>query len=390
MGSLCFNKELYSSGLRIEPTTPKELSEALAGASANGKRISLGGRFSKGLMGGPTAEADVTISTASMNRILQYEPADLTLSVEAGTPWAALCLVLDRNHQMIPLDPPFGGVATVGGVIATNGSGPRRRLYGTARDLVIGMRFATLDGKEVQSGGMVVKNVAGLDMGKLMIGSFGTLAAISVVNFKLTPKPDIEKTALLQFESLDEAIEARDRLIRGVLQPAAVDLLNPMVLGEKANTLAVQFGGNAAVVARYARELGGTLLEEEAQERFWNGVIEYPRHFMERYPKGAVVRVVSTLTDVKDVMASLQVPAIARAANGVTYAHFAKVGAAVGWIQSVRERPWKCVIDYSQQADKQSTELWPAPGDDFGMMKSIKRMFDPQDLLNHGRLYRLI
>src|SRR6202035_1286783 len=121
------------------------------------------------------------------------------LSVEAGTPWAEVCRVLDEHHQMIPLDPPYAGSATVGGVIATNGSGPRRRLYGSARDLVIGMRFATLEGKEVQSGGMVVKNVAGLDMSKLLIGSFGTLAAITVVNFKLLPMPEVERTFLLCF-----------------------------------------------------------------------------------------------------------------------------------------------------------------------------------------------
>ena len=98
---------------------------------------------------------------------------------------------------MVPLDPPFADQATVGGVVAANSSGPRRRLYGTARDMVIGMRFATLEGKLVQSGGMVVKNVAGLDMAKLMIGSFGTLAAIAVVNFKLVPMPEAERSFLL-------------------------------------------------------------------------------------------------------------------------------------------------------------------------------------------------
>ncbi len=364
--------------------------EALAGAAAEGKRISLGGRFSKRLMGGPTADADVTISTARLSGILKYEPADLTLSVEAGTPWAEVCHVLGENRQMIPLDPPFAGSATVGGVVATNGSGPRRRLYGTARDLVIGMRFATLAGKEVQSGGMVVKNVAGLDMGKLMIGSFGTLAAIAVVNFKLTPKPEVEKTALLRFDAVEAAMEARDRLIRGVLQPAAVDLLNPMALGDGSYMLAVQFGGNEAVAARYARELGGTILEDEGQEQFWNGVVEYSRRFLDKYATGAVVRAASTLTQVRDVMESLKVPAFARAANGVTYAHFTTTGAAAEWLRSVRQRPWRCVIEYSPEAEKQNHELWPAPGDDFGMMKNIKRMFDPQNLLNHGRLYRLI
>ena len=102
------------------------------------------------------------------------EPNDLTISVEAGILWSELTDLLAANRQMIPLDPPFADTATVGGVVATNCAGPRQRLFGTARDLVIGMTFATTKGKLIQSGGMVVKNVAGLDMAKLMIGSFGT------------------------------------------------------------------------------------------------------------------------------------------------------------------------------------------------------------------------
>src|SRR5579862_3688899 len=116
---------------------------------------------------------------------------------------------------MIPLDGPYCAGATAGGVVAANISGARRRLYGTARDLVIGMKFATLDGKLVQSGGMVVKNVAGLDMAKLMIGSFGTLAAMAVVNFKVIPKPVEEGTVLLPLGTLAEAITARDNVLKG-------------------------------------------------------------------------------------------------------------------------------------------------------------------------------
>ena len=139
-------------------------------------------------MAGPSPRADgACLDARRCSRVLQYEPHDLTISVEAGLPWCELTRVLAENRQMVPLDPPFADAATVGGVVAANSSGPRRRLYGTARDLVIGMKFATLEGKLVQSGGMVVKNVAGLDMAKLMIGSFGTLAAIAVVNFKLLP-----------------------------------------------------------------------------------------------------------------------------------------------------------------------------------------------------------
>src|ERR1035441_4712186 len=222
------------------PQTPGELAAALGEAAAHGRTISLAGHDSKRLMAGPTA---------ALKRVIEYEPRDLTISVEAGLPWRELTTLTARSRQMAPLDPPFAREATVGGVIASNGSGPRRRLYGTARDLVIGMKFATLEGKMVQSGGMVVKNVAGLDMAKLMIGSFGTLAAIAVVNLKLAPAPEVERSFLLAFDSLQDAIAARNSILASVLQPAAVDLLNKAAgasLGPASWLLAIRTGGNPA------------------------------------------------------------------------------------------------------------------------------------------------
>src|SRR5208282_6820920 len=177
------------------------------------RTIRLGGNFSKDCLGGPPAAADVTISTSSMNRVLQYEPRDLTISVEAGMPFFSLAGILAAQKQMLPLDPPWLRESTVGGVLAANLSGPRRRLYGTARDMVIGMTFATLEGKLINSGGMVVKNVAGLDMAKLMIGSFGTLAAIATVNFKVFPSPVASRTFAMEFATAAEAFAERDRIL---------------------------------------------------------------------------------------------------------------------------------------------------------------------------------
>src|SRR5690349_17734566 len=199
----------------VLPRSPQALAEALASAAASKQTITIAGASSKRLMAGPLIPADVTISTTAMCRVLQYEPRDLTISVEAGMRYAELRTLLAQNRQMVPLDPPFSDTATIGGILSANSSGPRRRLYGTARDLVIGMKFATLEGKLVQSGGMVVKNVAGLDMGKMMIGSFGTLAAIAVVNFKLQPRPAAEASLLLSFETLDDTIATRDRVLTG-------------------------------------------------------------------------------------------------------------------------------------------------------------------------------
>ena len=170
--------------MTIVPGSPEELAQCLAEAGSRNQPITLLGHCTKGRMGGAIAPSDVTISTAGLNKVLEYEPRDLTISVGAGITYCELSRVLAEHQQMIPLDPPFSERATMGGIVAANTSGPRRRLYGSARDMVIGMTFATLEGKLIRTGGMVVKNVAGLDMGKLMIGSFGTLAAIATLNFR--------------------------------------------------------------------------------------------------------------------------------------------------------------------------------------------------------------
>src|ERR1039457_4171386 len=216
----------YSTDI-VRPQSPEELAEAMGWASARHQTIELGGHFSKRLMGGPAAPSNITISTAAMRRVRQYEPRDLTIRVEAGISYCDLNRLLAEQHQMIPLDPSFAETATIGGIVACNCSGPRRRLYGTARDMVIGIEFATLEGKLVESGGMGVKNVAGLDMSKLMIGSFGTLAAIAVVNFKLIPQPPCERTFRFSFAGLEKAVAARDAILKSPLDPAAIDLLNP-------------------------------------------------------------------------------------------------------------------------------------------------------------------
>jgi glycolate oxidase FAD binding subunit len=383
--------------LLLEPKSPNELCGVLSDAASHGHTITLGGRFSKRLMAGPVAPSNVTISTTGMTRILQYEPRDLTLSVEAGASYAEVSRVLAKNNQMIPLDPPFSDTATIGGILGANSSGPRRRLYGTARDLVIGMKFATLEGKLVQSGGMVVKNVAGLDMGKLMIGSFGTLAAIATVNFKLLPKPAVERTALLSFDTLPTAIEARDRIIRSVLQPEAVDLLNPLItaqMGQHGYVLAVQFGGNAAVADRYERELTplgpAAFLTDIEESKFWRTIQNYSQRFMEKFTDGAVVRISTTISQIHDVMHSLEVPAIARAANGVCYGYFSRADGAVKWMAHAKRHPWRVVMEFAPEAEKPKLDLWPSPDTDFAMMKKIKQLFDPRNLLNHGRLYRLL
>ena len=379
------------------PQNGEELADALRRAASRRRTIVLAGHGSKRLMAGPIEPADEAISTGALGSVLQYEPHDLTISVEAGLAWSDLTALLAGNRQMVPLDPPFAAQATVGGVIAANSSGPRRRLYGTARDLVIGMKFATLEGKIVQSGGMVVKNVAGLDMAKLMIGSFGTLAAITVVNFKLLPMPELERSFVLEFATVEAAIAARDRLLKSPLQPSAVDLLNPAAgatIGNRAWLLAVQAAGNSAAVERYEREMAalgeGVAFDGARQQTLWQHIAGFTPRFLDTRPDGAVVRASCTLKELEAIMASLDVPAVARAASGVCYAYFEQNASAAAWAVEAAGRGWKVVIEFSPEERKEDLDLWPSPGADLEIMRRVKNLFDPDNVLNRGRLYRRI
>ena len=360
------------------PSSPQELAAQLAEANAQRQSITLRGNGSKELMAGPVEPSHVTISTSRLNRVLEYEPRDLTVSVEAGISWADFSNLLAEHGQMVPLDPPFADTATVGGIVAANMSGPRRRLYGSVRDMVIGMTFATLEGKLIKTGGMVVKNVAGLDMAKLMIGSFGTLAAMAVVNFKLQPRPPGTRTFKQEFVRAAETIAARDRILKSHLQPAAVDIIK----STQGYDLLVQAGGSSAVLERYERELRQVrVLDEEQEFALWDNIREFTADYIRDHPDGAVVRTSCALSEVGHVLESLPTPSIARAGSGICYGYFAEARRlrlpALG----------KSVVEFAPQAFRETFELWPEPGSDFGMMKKVKEMFDPQGLLNRRRVY---
>jgi glycolate oxidase FAD binding subunit len=378
----------------LAPTTAEELADSLRRLAAEDCTINLQGCGSKRRMAGAILRSDQTVSLAGLRRLLQYEPRDLTISVEAGMPWRELTGHLATHRQMVPLDPPFAESATVGGVVAANCSGPRRRLYGSARDLVIGMRFATLEGKLVDTGGMVVKNVAGLDMAKLMIGSFGTLAAIAVVNFKLLPGPAAERSFLLAFETAADAIAARDRITYSALEPAALDLLNPpagTLFGNGEWMLAVRAAGNQASVERHERELAGfgsgVALEEEQHTRLWNRIEEFTPQFLADHPDGAVVRASCTLKETAAVMERFPGPAVARAGSGVCYGYFEHSAEAAAWLVDASANGVKAVMEFGPE-DRSRLPLWPNPAGDLELMRRVKHMFDPSNLLNRGRLYQ--
>ena len=379
-----------------EPSSTEDLAAALRDAAASSHTINVFGNNSKRLMAGPILPSDLSISTAALNKVLDYERNDLTVSVGAGLPFAELQDLLRRNGQMVALDPPFAQAATVGGVLTTNSNGPMRRGYGTARDLVIGMTFATLDGKLIKTGGMVVKNVAGLDMGKLLIGSFGTLAVITSVNFRVHSLPEATETYVFYAPKLEEILGKRKEILRSPLRPMAVDVLSESAAaGVEAGgwLLAVRAGGTRAVLNRYARELRqAAVLKGLEEAAFWRQISEFTPDFLHRNPSGVVLRIGTSLEDIGLLLQMLSDPCIARGASGITYVYFNSWQATAPVWNAAKERNWSAVVEFAPDEIRSAHELWLPPrslpeANSFTMMERVKQMFDPEKLLNRSRLY---
>jgi glycolate oxidase FAD binding subunit len=189
---------------RLQPRDARDVEDAVRWAISDDKRLEIVGHASKRAIGRPS-QTDLTLDLSGLSGVTLYEPAELILSARAGTPIVEIEKLLDENNQQLAFEPAdygplFGlraGKGTIGGVLATNLSGPRRIKSGAARDHFLGVTAVTGRGETIKSGGRVVKNVTGYDLCKLFAGSWGTLAAMTDVTLKVLPKPETEVTVLI-------------------------------------------------------------------------------------------------------------------------------------------------------------------------------------------------
>lgn len=181
---------------RISPASVAELAESIKRCNDEGLAVTIEGGKTLHAMGSTPRRADMAISTVKLNELLAHEFQDLTCSLRAGITLANLAENLAQHGQFVPIDAPLRRKATVGGTMAAGWLGPRRHLYGRARDFVIGSQVVLADGTIASAGGMVVKNVSGYDMSKLYIGSFGTLGVMTQLNFKTLPLPRRRRTLI--------------------------------------------------------------------------------------------------------------------------------------------------------------------------------------------------
>jgi glycolate oxidase FAD binding subunit len=222
----------YSIGGRlpaavVRPGSNVEVAETVKFAASEKLALVPTGARTKLTMGMLPSRYDLALDMTRLDRIVAYDPDDLTLGVQSGIPLSRLAGAVAGHNQFLPLAVPWMNRASVGGTIASGVDSPLRQLYGTARDYVLGIEFVTGDGQIAKSGGSVVKNVSGYDIHKLMIGALGTLGVMTRINFRMFPVPSSTRALVAIVESAAHAMELRHRVAQSGLRPMTMDVLSP-------------------------------------------------------------------------------------------------------------------------------------------------------------------
>ena len=402
-------------------------------AAENLAVIATGSRSKLGI-GMPPARYDVAIDMTRLDRIVAYDPGDLTLGVEAGIPLHKLASMLEEQRQFLPLGVPFFDRTTIGGTIATGVDTPLQQLFGTARDYVLGMEFVTGEGNLTKSGGRVVKNVTGYDLHKLMIGALGTLGIITKINFRTFPLPAASRGFVATFDTAEAALDFRHRIARSALAPSTIEILSPGVaelfysdaaaridpaalrpnpLPSAKWALTTGYAGSDRVLARYEMDLrrmageaganDAAVLSDDLQA-VWGRKREFVPIALASSPATTIMKLSVLPTRIAEMLeraavegenVGLRCVALAR---GVGVVYFAvlppdagedsrtKISSATGRIAAAcSELGGNSTIPWCPAKWKSSLAVWGPERADFAQMKKLKTVFDPCGIFAPGR-----
>jgi glycolate oxidase FAD binding subunit len=416
--------------LAVAPRSAEEVAAVLRLATTRELVVAPAGGFTKQQTGGVPERVDLLLSTKRLNQIVHYDPGDLTVVLDAGVRLADAQSRMAEHQQWVPCDAPNLDVATVGGLLATASAGPLKSGFGGLREFCIGVQFVTADGKVAKGGGRVVKNVAGYDLMKLMIGSYGSLAVITQANFKVFPKPRQTRTFVCPFQSLEAALEFRNRVLQSPLAPLCLEIISPRAPEYLSNPPKVQdpedyvpaqpvtapssewqivlrAAGSDNVLARYRRELGPEVakeLEGPAEAQLWSWISHFADNVLARHQNAMVVQTHLTIQNVGAALQALEraatdhnfLPAVVgRAATGNLVLAFVPLAvdppsamqyaSCVSAFRALLPAGSSAVVVRCPKEAKAHFDVWGSSPTDVEMMRKVKRALDPKNVLNRGR-----
>jgi glycolate oxidase FAD binding subunit len=386
-----------SPALVARPASTDEVAEVLRVAAAAGLTVVPRGRGTKMTWGRPPERVDLVLDLGRMDAVVDHAAGDLIVEAQAGAPLAAVQETVSGAGQRFALDDPLGN-SSVGGALATNLSGPGRVATGTARDLLIGVTVVRGDGVVAKAGGRVVKNVAGYDLGKLFIGSFGTLAVLTQAVFRLHPLPTARRLVTVPFDRPEEAQRLVQQVVHAQVVPGAIEVDRP---ADGPGTVAVLLEGIAAGVAGRAaatlRLLGPDAREESALPSGW-GAFPWAAEGTDRrqtalkatFALSGLARVLAAARTAADD-AGVRLDLRGSGGAGVLYgalpadADAGAVGAIVDRLRAECTGLGGALVVLDGPAEvKAAVDTWgPSPAID--LMRRVKERFDPERRLSPGR-----
>ena len=402
----------------VLPASVQEMQEVLQFAVKKDLSVMPAGAGTKLGIGNLPEKVDLVLATTCLNSVVEYEPADLTVTVESGIRLAALQAVLAQHRQYLALDPPYTDRCTLGGIVATNASGALRLRHGAARNQVLGLRVIQANGTVVKSGGKVVKNVAGYDLNKLYIGAFGTLGIITEVTLKLSPIPAHEAILVADFQNVQGAIDTGLSIVGSQILPMFVnlsinsDIVSPATdnaTDTKRPTLVVGFGGDPETVTWQLAQcqgimeqneaLGVTMTEGESRVHLQEAIREFPA--VDRDTASVIAKLNLKRTGIAEFAAQVMdaswaqdVQVMALLGSGILYlsipvtldTDFEVLANKLTQLrQSAIEARGNLIVEAAPPELKQHIDVWGPVGDTLGLMKQVKDRFDAGGLLNPGR-----
>ena len=397
--------------LAAVPGSAEEVAALLRVADVAGAVVVPWGGGTQQTLGYPPRAYDLAISLRRLNRVIEYYPEDMTVAVEAGATLADLDNALGGRGQMLPLDPPLRDRITIGGMLATNASGPRRHGFGTLRDFCIGLNAAYVDGTLAKAGGMVVKNVTGFDLMKMHLGALGTLGVVTRINLKVLPQPAMERTIVAQFAGPDPSFAFAAAVAASQLRPTAVEFSSPTMTGSFRAPLdgylvCVRCEGGVAAVARQEtdlRNLGAAMdareiatLAGDDHRQFWSDLADWSAAH-ELTAHTAILKIstlptelLTALTEIVEEGRTHGLTIAVRASAGVGVAYLRVTGDASGEglkrTLDAAHRTWPTLTVHGYDpAHADALPIWGVEPPTLSVMRDLKRAYDPNGTINPGR-----
>lgn len=383
--------------LVLEPGDTATTARMLCWADSERLSVIPRGAGTKMTWGSEPSSADAVLSTIRLATPIDHCAGDLTATVPAGALLSQVNERLGRDGQWLPLDPALAERATIGGILATNDSGPRRQKYGAARDLIIGIEMALVDGRTAKAGGRVVKNVAGYDLSRLLCGSFGTLAVITSATFKLAPLPPASCTVVATPGDAQRLSRLVLALTASPLTPTAVELDSPparLLIRFETTQAAAEQQADAACSLCRLENVPATVLHGEPEAEAWKS---YEANLWRT--EGSLVKIAVLPSHVGELVALIERTTTAgsvayraggRAALGVLFLRLRgepepHVAIVAALRQQAAARGGSAVVLSLPAAIASRIDPWGEIGDGLRVMRAVKARFDPHGTLNPGR-----